>query len=79
MLKKTKDNEKKRRARQNVIFEMGYFFGQFSPERGRVILLHKGPIELPSDINGLITIKFSDKIAAVGEDIRKEIKDFLPG
>jgi CheY-like chemotaxis protein len=33
-------NDDKRRARQNVIFELGYFVGLFGRLSGRVILLH---------------------------------------
>jgi CheY-like chemotaxis protein len=71
-------NIDKRRARQNVIFEMGYFLAKFGSKRGRVILLHKGKIELPSDIAGLIYIDISNGIEAAGEDIRRELAEFLP-
>lgn len=40
------------RARQNVIFELGYFAGKLG--RGRVCLLRKGDIEIPSDLFGVI-------------------------
>jgi len=40
------------RARQNVIFELGYFAGQLG--RGRVCLLRKGKVEIPSDLYGVI-------------------------
>lgn len=68
-----KSNEEKRRARQNVIFELGYFLGSFGRDSGRVFLLHKGPIELPSDIAGLIYIDIKDGVQSAGETIRKEI------
>lgn len=67
-------NEIKRRARQNVIFEMGYFLGTFGRSSGRVILLHKGPIELPSDIAGVVYIDISSGIESAGEKIRKEVQ-----
>jgi len=70
--------KEKRRARQNVIFEMGYFLAKFGRKRGRVILLHKEKIELPSDIAGLVYIDISDGIEAAGEEIRREVADFLP-
>ncbi|MCA1365806.1 nucleotide-binding protein [Bradyrhizobium sp. BRP14] len=44
--------EHNRRARQNVIFELGYFAGKLG--RGRVCLLRKGEIEIPSDLYGVI-------------------------
>jgi hypothetical protein len=40
------------RARQNVIFELGYFAGKLG--RGRTCLLRKGEIEIPSDLYGVI-------------------------
>ncbi|GMQ88536.1 MAG: hypothetical protein BMS9Abin08_1792 [Gammaproteobacteria bacterium] len=52
-------NDEKRRARQNVVFELGYFLGTLGRSSGRVVLLHKGPIELPSDVTGLIYIDVS--------------------
>jgi len=40
------------RARQNVIFELGYFAGKLG--RGRACLLRKGSVEIPSDLYGVI-------------------------
>src|SRR5262249_11262160 len=40
------------RARQNVIFELGYFAGSLG--RGRACLLRKGDVEIPSDLYGVI-------------------------
>lgn len=40
------------RARQNVIFELGYFVGRLG--RGRACLLRKGEVEIPSDLYGVI-------------------------
>lgn len=40
------------RARQNVVFEAGFFMGKLG--RDRVILLARQGIELPSDIKGVI-------------------------
>jgi CheY-like chemotaxis protein len=73
----TSSNDAKRRARQNVIFEMGYFFGKLQRRQGRVLLLHKGPVELPSDISGLIYVDISNGIPAAGELIRKELSRIL--
>jgi predicted nucleotide-binding protein len=66
-------NDEKRRARQNVVFELGYFLGTFGRLSGRVFLLHKGPLELPSDISGVVYIDISGGVAAAGESIRKEL------
>lgn len=40
------------RVRQNVNFELGYFAGKL--ERGRVCLLRKGNVEIPSDLFGIV-------------------------
>ncbi|MBM7830873.1 putative nucleotide-binding protein [Agromyces cerinus] len=42
------------RARQNVVFEMGFFFGLLG--RTRVAVLYDDGVELPSDINGIVYI-----------------------
>ena len=68
-------NQEKRRARQNVILELGYFMGRFGRKRNRVFLLHKGLLELPSDISGIVYIDISNGIETAGEAIRREIKD----
>ena len=75
--KPRQNNEQKRRARQNVIFEMGFFFGLLGRRTGRVILLHKGRIELPSDIHGLVYIDVSNGIEAAGENIRRELRGLI--
>lgn len=69
----TDSNTVKRQTRQNVIFEMGYFFGFFGRRSGRVFLLYKGTLDLPSDIGGLIYIDISDGVERAGELIRREL------
>jgi len=70
-------DKEKRRARQNVIFELGYFLGRLGRESSRVILLHKGEIELPSDISGIIYIDIENGISAAREQIRVELEQLL--
>lgn len=70
-------DDEKRRSRQNVIFELGFFYSHFGRRSGRVFLLHKGPVELPSDIAGIVWIDIEKGINAVGEDIRKETAALL--
>ena len=59
------------RARQNVIFELGYFVGKLG--RGRACLLRKGEVEIPSDLYGVI---YSDMDAGEGWKLKliKELK-----
>jgi len=42
------------RARQNVIFELGYFIGKLGRER--VCVLYKENVELPSDFHGVLYV-----------------------
>jgi predicted nucleotide-binding protein len=46
--------EQKPRARQNVIFELGYFVGKIG--RGRVCALYKEDVEMPSDYDGVLYV-----------------------
>ncbi len=43
------------RARQNVIFELGFMIGKLGRER--VCALHKGEVEIPSDFSGVLWIR----------------------
>jgi len=49
----------KPRARQNVIFEFGYFIGLLG--RSNVRALYQEGVELPSDIHGMLYIPFDNK------------------
>lgn len=44
--------EPQNRARQNVVFELGYFIGKLG--RNRVMALVDGNIEIPTDISGVV-------------------------
>ena len=46
------------RARQNVIFEFGYFIGKFSRDRVRALV--KGNPEIPSDYSGVTYINLDE-------------------
>ena len=48
----------KYRARQNVIYEWGYFSGSIGRER--VCVLYKGNLELPSDTQGVVYVRMDD-------------------
>lgn len=51
---KGQDDGLRPRARQNVIFELGFFIG--SLERSRVVALTKGNVEIPSDYHGVLYV-----------------------
>jgi CheY-like chemotaxis protein len=55
------------------LLELGYFLGIFGRLSGRVFLLHKGPLDLPSDLSGVIYIDIKNGVEAAGEKIRKEL------
>lgn len=64
--------EAKLRARQNVIFEFGYFLGKL--ERSKVRILRKGNVEIPSDLQGVLYIPM-DSAGAWRIALAKEIKN----
>jgi predicted nucleotide-binding protein len=65
--------DKKLRARQNVILELGMFLVRLG--RKRVAILHRGNLELPSDISGLIYIKFNKRVDEVKERLGAELQE----
>jgi predicted nucleotide-binding protein len=60
------------RARQNVILELGYFVSKVG--RNRVCCLHKGDLELPSDIHGVLFKKFDKTVEECYKGIVEELK-----
>jgi len=62
------DSNENPRARQNVVFEAGYFIGKLG--RARVIILADNGIEMPSDLGGVLYTNSKDwKV-----DLCKELK-----
>jgi len=59
------------RARQNVIMELGWFIGYLG--RDRVVILSQGELEIPSDIHGVVDIRFEKTIREVTEKIRQRL------
>lgn len=70
--KAEKDRKVASRARQNVIFEFGYFVGRLGREK--VCCVYKAGVEIPSDLAGLIYKKVTDSIEEVGYSIIRELK-----
>jgi predicted nucleotide-binding protein len=65
------------RARQNVLFEFGFFIAKFGRKSGKVIFLCKKGVEIPSDLSGWIPIDISDGIWAASDEIRRELQEYL--
>jgi len=61
----------KPRARQNVVFELGYFIGRLG--RNRVCALYLEGVEIPSDYSGVVYTKM-DPSGAWRLEIAKELK-----
>ena len=59
------------RARQNVIFELGYFIGKLG--RKQVRSIYKGEVESPSDIDGILYVKM-DESGAWRQKLTQEMK-----
>lgn len=60
------------RARQNVVFELGFFVGKLGRER--VTVLYPPGVELPSDIDGLAYVPLDDA-GAWRERVARELRD----
>jgi len=68
------ESEAMKRARQNVIFEMGWFFGKLG--RSRTCLVHKIGVEIPSDIGGVERVSFEERVDEKTEAIKRVLMDF---
>jgi predicted nucleotide-binding protein len=54
--------------------ELGFFLGKLGRTSGKILLLHKGPVEIPSDIAGIEYIDITNGIESAGEKIRRELR-----
>jgi predicted nucleotide-binding protein len=62
----------KPRARQNVVFELGYFIGRLG--RSRVCALKLGDVEVPSDFSGVVYVPYDSGGAwkqALGQELEE--------
>lgn len=64
-------NDERPRARQNVVFELGFFIGRIG--RNRVAALYEEGVELPSDMSGVLYTKLDDA-GAWKLDLAREMK-----
>jgi predicted nucleotide-binding protein len=63
----------KPRARQNVILELGYFAGKLGRER--VVALHRGSIEFPSDYDGVLYTPYDGDSGAWRNELVAELRE----
>lgn len=68
-----KAEEKKYRARQNVVLELGMVLARLG--RRRVAILHKQSIELPSDIAVLLYIPYTERVDEVKNRLFNELRE----
>lgn len=69
--KRREDTALQPRARQNVVFEHGYFIGKLT--RSRVCALYKADVELPSDLSGVLYVEM-DTSAGWQQKLAREVK-----
>lgn len=67
----SKDDEKYYQGRPNVLFELGWFYGRLGREKVRI--LKKKNTAIPSDLAGIVSIDFNEKI----EEVYRKIKATL--
>lgn len=58
-------------ARPNVLFELGWFCGRYG--RDKVRILKQKNTQMPSDLNGLITLDFDEKISEITDRIKNDL------
>ena len=70
-VKNNEDIRFEQRARQNVIFEWGYFVGKLG--RPNVCCVYKEGVMLPSDLHGMIYKRINNSIEEKGHEIIREM------
>lgn len=63
-------------ARPNVWIELGYFLAKHGRKSGRVILVYKQPVQIPSDLQGIVYI---DATAGLTGSVRDRLEQELNG
>jgi len=64
--------ERQPRARQNVVLEMGMVFASLG--RDRMVILKKGALEIPSDIDGVLRLEFNDHVKEIAVKLATRMK-----
>jgi predicted nucleotide-binding protein len=69
-----KKDERKLRARQNVVLELGLLLSKLGRARVAILLKSQEKMERPSDIQGLIYLPFTDDVAETKVQLAKEME-----
>ncbi len=69
-----KQDERKLRARQNVVLELGLLLSKLGRARVAILLKSQEKMERPSDIQGLIYLPFTDDVAETKVQLAKEME-----
>ena len=65
------------RARQNVLFELGYFYGALGRRSGAVVLVEYGDTEIPSDLAGIVRLDGQVPGSELKKSLRAELANIL--
>lgn len=68
-------DKKKYRARQNVVLELGMLFSKLGRKRVAIVQKKCDNFEKPSDIDGLITLEYSESVREVESQLKRELKN----
>jgi predicted nucleotide-binding protein len=68
-----KDDERKHRARQNVVLELGLLLAKLGRARVAILLKDQATMERPSDLQGLIYYAFTDDVDEIKLQLAKEM------
>ena len=66
------EDERQPRARQNVILELGMVLASLGRER--MVLLKKGALEIPTDVNGVIYLEFNEHVKDIAVRLATRMK-----
>ena len=74
--KKGFEAQKKYRARQNVVFELGLLFAKLGRNNVSVLVKNTDDLEMekPSDINGVIYLDYKNSVGEKAEVIKRSLK-----
>jgi predicted nucleotide-binding protein len=68
-----KPDERRKRARQNVVLELGLLLAKLGRPRVAILLKDQEHMERPSDLQGLIYLPFTDDVEEVKVTLAKEM------